>query len=236
MASREAGSSARRRLQKRSATPATGIFFSDPMKILAEEHNFAKAWWRNLRAWLYRRLPSGCEIWHLKRRAGFERRWELETDGFTKQGFFQIFQKRILAKIPPGLWVELQAGDGRVGSLGLWLEERIQSGVWKVEAWEHRQAPFDSFQKNRPDTRLHRGRVTFWADPSVSINPTGITTRGVREASGVCRAIRKRWIRPAILGIWNPSRRWIWESRLRMCGYQLEIIYDRMEFYRLVKR
>ena len=206
------------------------------MKILAEEHDSAKAWWRNLRAWLYRRLPSGCEIWHLKRRAGFERRWELETDGFTKQGFFQIFQKRILAKIPPGLWVELQAGDGRVGSLGLWLEERIQSGIWKVEAWEHRQAPFDSFQKNRPDTRLHRGRVTCWADQSLPINPTGITTRGVREASGVCRAIREQWIRPAILGIWNPSRRWVWESRLRMCGYQLEIIYDRMEFYRLVKR
>ena len=206
------------------------------MKILAEEHDFAKAWWRNLRAWLYRRLPSGCEIWDLKRRAGFERRWKLETDGFTKQGFVRIFQERIISKIHHGVWVELQAGDGRVGSLGFWLEQRSQSGGWKVEAWEHRQAPFDSFQKNRPNTTIHRGRVTFWAGQPLAINPTGITTRGVREASGVCRAIREGWIRPAILGIWNPSRRWVWEARLRKCGYQQEIIHDRMEFYRLVTR
>jgi hypothetical protein len=187
-------------------------------------------WCRSLRAWFYRRVPAGGSVWHLKRRAGYERRWGLETAGFTKEGFLGIFQKKFLRGLKPGRMVELVAGDGLVGSLGLWLE-RIAG--WQVEAWEHRKWPTLSFPKNRPSTRLHHDRLTEWTQPTAPKDPVGITTRGVREAAGVCRAIRKKWIRPAFLGIWNPSRVGVWEKRLHGCGYRLELIYERMEFYRL---
>ena len=188
-----------------------------------------KAWRRNLRAWLYRRLPAGVPRWHLKRRAGYERRWNLETAGFTKEGFFKILQTRLLAGTLPGVWVELQAGDGLVGSLGVWLEK---GGKWIVEGWEHREWPARSFRKHRPRTALRTERLTSWKTARKLQNPSGVTTRGIREAAGVCRAIREGKIRPLILGIWNPGRKAVWESRLRPCGYRLELVYERMEFYR----
>ncbi|NDB96097.1 MAG: hypothetical protein EBZ78_08070 [Verrucomicrobia bacterium] len=199
------------------------------MKLQRPDGEWWKPWERSVRGWLYRRLPAGDNPWHLKRRAGYERRWGLETRGFTKRGFFGIFRERLLPAKHPGHWVELQVGDGLVGSLGLWLEEEPGH---TVEAWEHRKWPALSFQKNRPKSPLHAGRLTSWEGERVSKNPAGVTTRGVREAAGVCRAIRQGRIRPMVVGIWNPGRRWIWEARLRACGYRLEIVYDRMEFYR----
>lgn len=198
------------------------------MKLQKPDREWYRLWERTMRGWLYRLLPAGNHPWHLKRRAGYERRWGFETRGATKRGFFEIFRKRLLKNIPPGLWVELQAGDGLVGSLSVWLE---QLEGWKVEAWEHRQWPASCFRKTHPTTAFHQERLTNWADAKAPKNPTGITTRGVREAAGVCRAIREKHIRPAFVGIWNPSRRAIWETRLRSCGYRLELVYERMEFY-----
>ena len=153
----------------------------------------------------------------------------METEGFTKEGLFKILQTRLLAGMGHGVWVELQSGDGLVGCLGVWLEKW---GVWTVEAWEHREWPARSFRKHRPRTSLHTERLTSWKTARNLQNPSGITMRGVREAAGVCRAIREGKIRPLILGIWNPGRKAVWESRLRPCGYRLELVYERMEFYR----
>lgn len=192
-----------------------------------------KKWMRAWRAVGYRRLPWWEDGFRAKRLAGFERRWDLEGKGFTKTGFFEILQTRYLNGMKPGHFVELAAGDGLVGSLGVWLE-RI--GGWRVEAWEHRKWPSLSFQKNRLSTLVHQERLTEWSQPTAPKDPLGITTRGVREAAGVCRAIRKKRIRPAFIGIWNPSRSGVWERRLRPCGYRLELAYERMEFYRLFGR
>lgn len=186
---------------------------------------------RRVRAWLYRRLPFGAGAFHLKRRAGYERRWNLEGEGFTQLGFFRILDQRILRGIQPGVFFELVAGDGLVGSLGVWLEEI--NGGWQVHAWEHRAWPALAFQKNRPLTVFHPNRLTSWSEQGISLphDPAGITTRGAREAAGVCRAIRQGRIRPSVLGIWNPRRHRVWEARLRSCGYRLQLIHDRMEFY-----
>jgi len=194
-----------------------------------------KIWLRNLRAWFYRCLPPCLPAGQLKRRAGYERRWGLETTGFTQEGFVRIFRQHLLAGIPLGLWVELQAGDGLVGSLGVWLE-RVEG--WRVEAWEHREWPARSFRKNRPSVPLYQKRLTNWAsgETMVPLRPVGITARGSREAAAVCRAIRQGRIRPSILGFWNPSRRRVWEARLRRCGYRLQLIHDRTEFYLRVKK
>jgi hypothetical protein len=200
------------------------------MKLQKPDREWYRAWERALRGWFYRLLPLGNHPWHLKRRAGFERRWALETRGATKRGFFEVFYKRFLSEISPGLWVELQAGDGLVGSLGIWLE-RVEG--WQMEAWEHRRWPAASYRKTHPSTAFHQDRLISWGDAKAPKNPRGITTRGAREASGVCRAVRKKKIRPILVGIWNPTRRGVWESRLRPCGYRLEMVYERMEFYRL---
>lgn len=185
---------------------------------------------RIFRAFWYRCLPLWEGSCHQKRLAGFERRWDLEGEGFTKEGFFKIFQKRFLRGIRPGRMIELVAGDGLVGSLGLWLEA-AEPG-WQVEAWEHRSLPRKSILQYRPKTQAHFGRLTQWSRQEASPTPVGITTRGAREAIGVCRAIRQGMIRPKFLGLWNPTRRSVWERRLQKEGYRLEMVYHRMEFYR----
>lgn len=197
--------------------------------MFSANSDFFKAWERNLRAWFYRYLPPVLPAWHLKRKAGFERRWGLETAGFTKEDFFRILQENLLDGIRPGLWVELQVGDGLVGSLGVWLE---QAEGWKVEAWEHREWPARSFRKNRPSTHFHQERLTSWKLPGAPQSPVGVTTRGVRESAGLCRAIRESLIRPVVLGIWNPTRRSLWERRLRREGFRLELVWQNLEIYR----
>jgi len=184
---------------------------------------------RSCRGWLYRRLPSWGATWHRKKLAGYERRWGLEQDGFTKEGFFTIFQRRVLIRCRPGSFYELMTGDGLVGSLGVWLEGLGQG--WKVEAWEDQPAPLLSFRENRMQTRIYEGRLTIWSEEERKAGVEGITTRGAKEAAGVCREIRKGRIRPYFVGIWNPTRRPVWMHRLVREGYQLKIVYERIEFY-----
>jgi len=189
---------------------------------------------RSCRGWLYRRLPSWNTKLHGKRLAGYERRWGLEQEGFTKEGFFRIFQQRVLFRCRPGVFYELVTGDGLVGSLGVWLEEL---GVgWSVEAWEHRPFPLSSIQEQRPKYQIHEGRLKIWSAKERKKDLVGITTRKAREASGVCREIRTRQIRPEWVGLWNPTMRPGWFCRMKRAGYQLVLVYQRMEFYRDKKR
>jgi hypothetical protein len=184
---------------------------------------------RFLRGWLYRRYPAVSRTWYRKKLAGYERRWGLEDSGFTKEGFFRVFQKRFLMGNKPGRVYELGAGDGLVGSLGVWLEEL---GVgWSVEAWEHRPLPLFSVKKKRLEAEIHEGRLTRWSAKERKKDLVGITTRGSREATGVCREICAGQIRPEWVGIWNPTMRPSWFHRMRSAGYQLELVYQRMEFY-----
>ena len=88
-------------------------------------------WVRSLRGWGYRLIPPIRDEWNRKRIAGYERRWNLEVEGFTKEGFFRILQRNILAKVRAGDFYELVAGDGQVGSLGIWLERGGGDGGWK---------------------------------------------------------------------------------------------------------
>jgi hypothetical protein len=190
-------------------------------------------WVRSLRGWGYRWIPPLREEWSRKRIAGYERRWNLEVDGFTKEGFFRILQRNILAKVRAGDFYELVVGDGQVGSLGIWLERG--GGGWRVEAWEHRPHPLGAFRKNRPGTEIHEGRLTTWAEEKRKADPAGITSRGTRESAAICREIRNGRIRPGFVGIWNPTRRPVWMHRLGRAGYRLEMVYERMEFYRKVR-
>ena len=85
----------------------------------------------------------------------------LEDHSFTKEGFLRVFQKRFLIGNKPGRVYELGAGDGLVGSLGVWFEGLAEE--WSVEAWEHRPLPFFSLKKQRLETKLHEGRLTRWS-------------------------------------------------------------------------
>jgi len=189
---------------------------------------------RLLRGWLYRRYPSFFPEWHRKMLAGYERRWGLEDHGFTKEGFFRVFQKRFLVRNKPGRVYELVAGDGLVGSLGVWVQGLGKE--WSVEAWEHRTLPLFSLKKNRSEIKIHEGRLIKWSGKERKKDLIGITTRGSREATGVCREIRTGQIRPQWVGLWNPRMRSVWFRRMRSAGYQLVLVYQRIEFYREVKR
>lgn len=183
---------------------------------------------RQFRGFLYRLLPAGC---FQKKIAGFERRWDLETTGFTKEGFFKIFRKQFRLDQKAGCLFELAVGDGRVGSLGQWLE--TETPAWKVRAWEHREGMCRQFRHHRPKTEIHPRRIANWGREGRGMAPDAITTRGLREASGVCRAIRSGIIRPGWLGIWNPRRHSVWYRRLKREGYRLELAWQNIEFYRL---
>jgi len=188
---------------------------------------------RESRGIIYRYYPSTCPRWHLKKLAGYGRRWGLEQEGFTKEGFFKVLQKRVLRDVKVGRVYELVAGDGLVGSLGVWIEGLGKE--WSVEAWEHQPHPLAALRKNRPAAEIHAGRLTGWSANERRKDLVGITTRGAREAAGVCREIRTGQIRPCWIGIWNPSRRPVWFHRMRSAGYQLVLVYQGMEFYREVK-
>lgn len=189
---------------------------------------------RQFRGFFYRNNFVWGKGAYEKRLAGFERRWHLETDGFTKAGFFEIFRKHFLWNDESGLLIELAVGDGLVGSLGVWLEQ--QASGWKVEAWEHRPFALVHLQKNRGGTVIRRGRLLEWSSQARDMKPVAVTARGAREASGICRAIRRQLIHPRWVGIWNPGRRPVWCRRMRACGYRLELVYERMQFYRWRKK
>ena len=193
------------------------------------KHKLSKGWIRNFRGWLYRQLPSWGTALHRKRVTGYERRWGLEQEGFCKEGFFRVFRENFLKGGKGGTFLELRAGDGLVGSLGVWLESL--GGTWKVESWEDRPFPLRQLRANRFQSKILEGRLTRGLSKDLGQDPEGITTRGAREASGVCRAIRQSQIRPCWIGIWNPSRRPVWLKRLGKSGYRLALIYERMEFY-----
>jgi hypothetical protein len=153
----------------------------------------------------------------------------LEKKGFTKAGFFEIFRCKVLCRVSPGRFFELNAGDGLAGSLGTWLESVDPN--WRVEAWEDRPLAIKSFAKNRPQALLHKCRLISWTHNERHPSPMGITARGSREASSVCREIHRGRITPSILGIWNPTRRPVWYHRLVREGYRLELVWHNMEFY-----
>lgn len=185
---------------------------------------------RRIRAWGYRRLPLWSRALFVKKLAGFERRWNLEETGFTKQGLVRLLRTRRFFQGLPGFLVEAPAGDGRVGSLGVWLES--ENSGWKVEAWEHRPAVLKQFRRNRPSTDIHEGRLIDWEKVADKPGLEAVTTRGAREAAGLCRALRRKQLQPRWLGIWNPTRRPVWYRRLRREGYQLEMVWQNVEFYR----
>jgi len=184
---------------------------------------------RAARGFFYRRLPDREVRFWPKRLAGFERRWGLESAGATAEGFFGILKKNILCRMSPGRFLELSAGDGLVGSLGVWLEK--EGTGWRVEGWEARLFPGLCYRKNRPHAAFRSGKLTSWPHAEKEAGPVGITCRSSREASGVCRVIRQGRIRPGFLGLWNPTRRIVWNRRLCRAGYRLAMVKDRMEFY-----
>ena len=189
---------------------------------------------RTVRAFFYRRLPAWDGGSFEKKLAGYERRWALESRGFTKKGFFDVFREKFLSCAKNRVFFEIQAGDGLVGSLGLWLER--ETPPWRVEAWEHRTIPAEAFTGHRPRTRFHLGRKTRWSESDGELVPEGMTIRGSREASAACRAIRQKRIRPNWIGIWNFRRSRVWFLRMRLLGYRLACVYERMEFYRDSRR
>lgn len=182
---------------------------------------------RKLRAWFYRRYPA-TGVAFRKKLTGYERVLALEDKGFTKQEFFDVMRQAILNKLAPGRFLEIVAGDGLVGSFGVWLET-LEAG-WRIEAWEHRPQVAASFARNRPAVPLHRARWGCQFDQE-AFGVTALTIRGSREASVFCRELLRGGISPQMVGIWNPSRRPIWYQRLTRRGYRLCVVWHNMEFY-----
>jgi hypothetical protein len=121
-----------------------------------------------------------------------------------------------------------------VGSLGVWFEGLGER--WTVEAWEDRSVPLVLLKKHRLKAEIHEGRLTSWTAKETKNDLVGVTTRKAREASGVCREISSGQIRPHWVGLWNPTMRPAWFHRMKRAGYQLALVYQRMEFYRDKKR
>jgi hypothetical protein len=92
-----------------------------------------------------------------------------------------------------------------------------------------------SLKETRLEAEIHERRLTRWSAKERKKDLIGITTRKAREASGVCQEIQAGQIRPQWVGLWNPTMRPAWFKRMKSAGYQLELVYQRMEFYRKVR-
>jgi len=181
---------------------------------------------RLLRGWWYRRLPAFLPGCHRKRMAGFGRRWNLEVEGWTQEGFSRIFFARVLCGRRRGRILELGAGDGLVGSLGRWLEDHQD---WTATCEEPRDLPFAQLKGNRPKAEC----IQKMDDSRILRETDLVTCRSGRRCHLVVRLMRKNGFRPRVLGLWNRSRRAAWAQRLRALGYHPILCQDRMEFYRL---
>lgn len=179
-----------------------------------------------MRGWWYRRLPASLPGWHRKRMAGFGRRWNLEEEGWTQEGFSRIFFERVLGRRRKGRILELGAGDGLVGSLGRWLEEHQG---WTATCEEPRDLPLVQLKKNRPNAECLQKIDTEKILQEVDL----LTCRSERPCHRILQLMRKNGFRPRVLGLWNRSRRPLWAQRLRALGYHPILCQDRMEFYRL---
>ncbi|NBT23691.1 hypothetical protein EBT11_03435 [bacterium] len=187
---------------------------------------------RQARGWWYRQTWGYGRAAHRRRCRGYSRRWNLETRGFTKENFFSLFREKFLRDVTGRKFWELAGGDGLVGSLGVWLERELG---WSVEIWEHRPIPRQHCRSNRPAAVIHERRSPLWdSEPGAGAweQPWGVTARSAREAAWLCRAVRRGYLQPAMIGVWNPSERGVWACRLGAAGYRLELVYERTELYR----
>jgi len=123
--------------------------------------------------------------------------------------------------------VELAAGDGLVGSPGVWLESE---GV-RCFLWEHREIPRREAKRQRPAARVEAGRLLDWRKADLPAEPWLVSSACPRQSARVWQAIREKLIRPAWVVIGNPSGRPVWWLRARQAGYRLAWVYENREYF-----
>lgn len=155
---------------------------------------------------------------------GYGRRWGLEENGWTQEGFCQVVWEKLLMRKRGGAILELAAGDGLVGSLGRWLEEHQG---WDATCEEPAVEPRRQLIKNRPRAQCFQGLKNFVALRTRDV----VTSRSATRSTLLLREMRTSGYRPGLVGIWNRSGRPLWAVRLKQMGYRPVLCQDRMEFY-----
>jgi hypothetical protein len=184
---------------------------------------------RRLRGWLYRRVWGGSRNSHRQRRKGFERRCGAEEQGRTMEHWVAFLRRHGLVPPDQAVLVELAAGDGLIGSIGVWLE-RQGTGV-RCFLWEHRPLPIHDAVRQRSGARVTQGRLVDWRAAGLAVKPWLVTSGCSRQTAHCWQAIRQGLIRPHWLVIWNPTERPVWWRRARREGYRLRWVHHNREYY-----
>jgi hypothetical protein len=184
---------------------------------------------RKVRGWIYRHWPGSSREAHFRRRKGSERFRDAEKHAFTQESWVGYLRKHSILGEKNCVIVELAAGDGLVGSLGVWLEEKSR-GV-ECYLWEHREIPFQEALRRRPTAGVRAGRLLDWGTTTFPNSPWLVTSRCARQSRQLWRAVGANIIQPKWVVIWNPSGRGVWWHRARQTGYQLYWMQQNYEYY-----
>jgi len=185
---------------------------------------------RGIRGWWYRQTPGLSRRAHGQRRKGFERPCGAENHAHTQQMWVEFLGQHGLIMDPGAVIVELAAGDGVTGSLGVWLEDRSHGA--RCFLWEHRPVACEESVRLRPAARVWAGRLTEWRRADLPDRPWLVSSGCSRQSAAIWRAIRQKVIRPGWLILWNPSGRPVWWRRARQVGYRLRWVHHHREYYR----
>ncbi len=176
---------------------------------------------KDFRRWLYRFFPATHPAFYSARRRGLDH-WATRGGHFPIAEAQRAFLLRWVGSVP-GTFREEDAGDGRIGSHAVWLEE----AGWRGSSFEERPEARNLLKKNRPGSCQEQP----WPAPFSCQGHDLISARRKssihRLMDEIQRGSRPRWI---ILQARDPQPEIF--VALGRAGYRLDNFIHDDEYYR----
>ena len=182
---------------------------------------------RQLKGWIYSQYPSSSAKLHEKRRKGLFYLNVSPEILVCQKSQDRIFWEKFLHPKMGGVFWEVGAGDGVVGSHTLGLE--IQYG-WSGVLWEPNPGPRGRATRMRKCGVLGAGKET--EEESVKQLDL-LAIHRPREFSWVWDRLSARVNRPLWVIVENPEPDPQWTKLLESCGYKKRLFFHDDEYYEL---
>ena len=182
---------------------------------------------RQLKGWIYSHYPSSSSKLHEKRRKGLFYLNVSPEIIVCQKSQDRIFWDKFLRPQVGGVFWEVGAGDGVVGSHTLGLE--IQYG-WSGTLWEPNPGP-----RGRA-TRMRKCRVLGAGEETEQESVKQLDLLAIhrpREFSWVWERLTARANRPLWVIVETPEPDPQWTKLLESCGYKKRLFFHDDEYYEL---
>ena len=182
---------------------------------------------RQLKGWIYSQYPSSSARLHEKRRKGLFYLNVSPEILVCQKAQDQIFWDKFLRPKVGGVFWEVGAGDGVVGSHTLGLE--IQYG-WSGILWEPNPRP------RKRATRMRKCGVLGAGKETVGESVKQLDLLAIHrplEFSWVWDRLSARVNRPQWVIVENPEPDPQWTRLLESCGYKKRLFFHDDEYFKL---